>query len=232
MSPSFPRPRFSLTPLVSCGTAVALFAAGCASSGAPPSKTASGAGTGAMVGGTAAALAGVVAPNSSMNSGAAVVGGVAAGAIIGGAIGAIQQARSNREQDLLAQERAYNAEQSTRRRNEAQQKLALEEELAVRKGFLITDLEMTEAEKRTAEAEAKLKQAREEYQTAYNKTKKLDDLKEKQLAAEVEFAKMEEQIKRLKSNEPLAAPLSSTPQIPDTAATAPAPGPAATAATK
>ena len=88
MSSFLPRPRFPLTPLVCCGTAAALFAAGCASSGAPPSKTVSGAGTGAMVGGSAAALAGVVAPNSAMNSGAAIVGGVAAGAIIGGAIGA------------------------------------------------------------------------------------------------------------------------------------------------
>ena len=229
MSSFLPRPCFPLTPLVCCGTAAALFAAGCASSGAPPSKTVSGAGTGAMVGGSAAALAGVVAPNSAMNSGAAIVGGVAAGAIIGGAIGAIQQARSNREQDLLAQERAYNAEQSTRRRNEAQQKLALEEELAVRKGFLITELEMTEQEKRTAEAEAKLKQSRETYQTAYNKTKKLDELKEKQLAAEVENSKMEDQIKRLQSNEPLSAPLDVAPKIQPVAPATPA-GPAATAA--
>src|SRR5689334_5794030 len=135
MSPTSPRRRFPLTPLVCCATAAALFASGCASSGAPPSKTASGAGTGAMIGGTAAALGGIVAPNSTLGTGAGIVGGAAAGAIIGGAIGAIQQARSNREQDLLAQERAYNAEQSKRRTEEAKQKLALEEELAVRKGF-------------------------------------------------------------------------------------------------
>jgi hypothetical protein len=224
MSPSFPRPRFSLTPLVCCGTAVALFASGCASSGAPPSKTVSGAGTGAMVGGSAAAIAGAVAPNSSMNSGAALVGGVAAGAIIGGAIGAIQQARSNREQDLLAQERAYNADISKRRTEEAKQKMALEEELAVRKGFLITDLEMTEQERKTAEAEARLKQLREEYQTAYNKTKKLDEAKEKQLAAEVEAAKMEEQIKRLRGNELLTTPTNTAPLLPTTAPTPAGPG--------
>lgn len=230
MSPSSPRSRFPLTPLVCCGTALALFAGGCASSGAPPSKTVSGAGTGAMVGGSAAAIAGAVAPNSSMNSGAAIVGGVAAGAIIGGAIGAIQQARSNREQDALAQERAYNADISKRRTEEAKQKMALEEELAVRKGFLITDLEMTEAEKRTAEAEAKLKQYREEYQAAYNKTKKLDELKEKELAAQVEAAKMEESIKRLRGNELLTAPMNTAPLIPGTPANATPPaGPAATA---
>jgi hypothetical protein len=130
-----------------------------------------------------------------------VVGGAAAGAIIGGAIGAIQQARSNREQDLLAQERAYNAEQSARRRTEAQQKLAMEEELAVKKGFLITDLEMTEQERRTAEAEARLKAAREEYNAALAKTKKLDELKEKQITTEAEAAKVEEMIRRLRGDE-------------------------------
>jgi hypothetical protein len=210
MSPSALRSRFRLTPLVCCGTAAMLFASGCASNGAPPSKTASGAGTGAMVGATGAALAGVVAPNSSMNTGAAVVGGAAAGALIGATIGAIQQAKSNREQDQLAQERAYNAEQSARRRTEAQQKIALEEELAVKKGFLITELEMTEQERKTAEAEARLKAAREEYNAALAKTKKLDELKEKQVTTEAEAAKVEEQIRRLRGNEPLTAPTATT----------------------
>jgi hypothetical protein len=213
MSTSPSRFRPTLVRLVGCGTAVALLATGCSSSGAPPSKTVSGAGTGAMVGGSAAAIAGAVAPNSSMNSGAAIVGGVAAGAIIGGAIGAIQQARDRREQDLLAQERAYQADVSKRRRDEAAQKLALEEELAVRKGFLITELEMGEAEKRAAEAEAKLKQLREEYQTAYNKTKKLDELKEKQLAAEVEASRMEEQIRRLRGDGPISTPGNAAPLL-------------------
>jgi hypothetical protein len=179
-----------------------------------------------MVGATGAALAGVVAPNSSMNTGAAVVGGAAAGAIIGGAIGAIQQARDRREQDLLAQERAYNAEQSARRRTEASQKLAAEEELAVKKGFLITDLEMSEQEKRTAEAEARLKSAREEYNNALARSKKLDELKEKQITTEAEAAKVEEQVRRLRTNEPLAPGA-----VQDAPAPAPA-GPAATAAAK
>jgi hypothetical protein len=227
-----PRPsenlRQALHTLAAGGTAAAvlaftLFASGCSSS-APPSKTVSGAGTGAMAGGAAAGLAGVVAPNSAMNSGAAVVGGAAAGALIGATVGAIQQARDRREQDLLAQERAYQADQSRRRREESQQKLALEEELAVRKGFLISELEMSEAEKATAAAETRLKSLREEYQAAYNKTKKLEELKEKQIQADLEAAKMEEQISRLKGNGPISAPTNSSPLIT-------APSPAATPAT-
>src|SRR5687767_6581761 len=91
--------------LVGLGTAIAVVGVtGCSSSGVAPSKTASGAGTGAVIGGVGGAVAG---NNSSMGTGTGAVAGIAAGALIGGIVGMVQDAKDRKEQDRLSQERAY-----------------------------------------------------------------------------------------------------------------------------
>src|ERR1700704_6383445 len=93
----------SLQKLVCLGTAFSLLGlSGCSS--VAPSKTASGAGTGAVVGGLGGAVLG---SNSSMGTTTSVLGGAAAGALVGGIVGMVQDARDRKEQDRLAQERGY-----------------------------------------------------------------------------------------------------------------------------
>ena len=88
---------------IALGTAATMAGlVGCNSSGVAPSKTASGAGTGALIGGAGGAIAG---NNSSMGTGTGLVGGAAAGALIGGIVGMVQDAKDRKEQDRLAQER-------------------------------------------------------------------------------------------------------------------------------
>src|SRR5438105_2188433 len=103
-----PTPSRAFRQFVGFGTALALVGmTGCSSSGVAPSKTASGAGTGAAIGAVGGA---VVGNNSSMGTGTGLVGGAAAGALIGGIVGMVQDAKDRREQDRLAQERAYQQE--------------------------------------------------------------------------------------------------------------------------
>lgn len=183
----------------SLGVAAALLAAGC-SSGVAPSKTATGAGVGALGGG---AVGAVVGSNSSMGTGAGVLGGAAAGAIVGGIVGLTQEMKERKEQDRLAQERAYQQELSRKRAEEARIKAAMDEELAAAQGFRISDMELKEAQGRVENATERLKRLQDERAAAIAKKKALDEANERLLTTEAEIARLEEELERLKSDTPL-----------------------------
>lgn len=145
--------------IVSLVTATAVAGLTGCSSGVAPSKTASGAGTGAMIGGVGGA---VVGNNSSMGTGTGLAAGAAAGAIIGGIVGMVQDAKDRKEQDRLAQERAYQQERAKKLAEEAKLKASMDEELAVAEGFRISDLELSDAKKKLEGAEDRLKRLRDE----------------------------------------------------------------------
>lgn len=172
--------------------------AGC-SSGVAPSRTASGAGTGALIGGAGGA---VVGNNSSMGSGAGIIGGAALGAITGGIIGMVQDAKDRKEQDRLAQERAYQQEFAKRKLEEAKLRASMEEELNIAEGFRISDLELNDAKKKQESTFDRLKKLKDERSAALAKKKELDDAHEKTLSAEAEIARLEEELARLKGDDP------------------------------
>lgn len=202
----------TLRRFIALGTAVALVGVTGCSSGVAPSKTASGAGTGALIGGAGGAIAG---NNSSMGTGTGLVGGAAAGAIIGGIVGMVQDAKDRKEQDRLAQERAYQQEVAKRRAEEAKLKASMDEELAIAEGFRISDLELNEAKKKLESTADRLKRLRDERSAALAKKKELDDTLEKTLSGEAEIARLEEEIARLKGDEaPKKAEGSSTTGAP------------------
>src|SRR5476649_1659504 len=131
---------------------------GC-SSGVAPSKTASGAGTGALVGAGAGAIVG---NNSSLGSGAGIAGGALLGAVTGGIVGMVQEAKDRKEQDRLSQERAYQQELAKKRADEAKRKASEDEELAIAEGFRISDMELNDAQKKTDETADRLKKLQNE----------------------------------------------------------------------
>jgi hypothetical protein len=186
--------------LVAFSTAFAVAGlAGC-SSGVAPSKTASGAGTGALIGGAGGAIAG---NNSSLGTGTGLVGGAAAGALIGGIVGMVQDAKDRKEQDRLAQERAYQQELAKRRAEDAKMKASMDEELAIAEGFRISELELNDAKKKLEAASDRLKKLRDERAAALAKKKELDEAHEKTLSTEAEIARLEEELARLKGDEPV-----------------------------
>ena len=207
--------------VVCLGTACALLGLSACSSVAP-SKTASGAGTGALIGGAGGA---VVGANSNMGTGAGLLGGAAAGALVGGIVGMVQEAKDRKEQDRLAQERAYQQEMARRRQQDAKEKAAMDEELAIAQGFQISDLELNDAQKREAVANEQLKQLRDERAAAIAKKKALDDAHEHTLAAEAEIARLQEELARLKNEGTagLAAPAAVPTGAPPAAATVASP---------
>ena len=184
--------------LVGFGTVLALAGVTGCSSGVAPSKTASGAGTGALIGGAGGA---VVGNNSSMGTGTGLVGGAAAGALIGGIVGMVQDAKDRREQDRLAQERAYQQEYAKKRAEEAKMKAAMEEELAIAEGFRISDLELDDAKKKRDATLDRLKKLQTERSAALARKKELDEAHEKTLTTEAEIARLEEELARLKGEE-------------------------------
>jgi hypothetical protein len=193
---------FKLQRLVGFGTAAAVLTlSGCSS--VAPSKTASGAGTGAMIGGAGGALVG---SNSSMGTGTGLVGGAAAGALIGGLVGMVQDAKDRKEQDRLAQERAYQQELAKKRAQEAKLKASMDEELAIAEGFRISDLELNDAQKKFESAQERLKALQGERTAALNRKKSLDEAQEKTLSTEAEIARLEEELARLKGEDANAKP--------------------------
>ncbi len=78
-----------------------------------------------------------------------MLAGAAAGAVIGGIIGFTQEMKERREQERLAQERAYQQDLAKKRAEEARIKAQTDEELAVAQGFRISDLELNEAQKKS-----------------------------------------------------------------------------------
>jgi hypothetical protein len=194
--PSFhSSPRFVQVVSFSCAVALAGLT-GCSS--VAPSKTASGAGTGAMIG---AAGGAVVGSNSSMGTGTGLVGGAATGALIGGIVGMVQDARDRKEQDRLAQERAYQQELAKKRAQEAKLKASMDEELAIAEGFRISDLELNDAQKKFEKSQEHLKKLQAERTAALMRKKSLDEAHEKTLATEAEIARLEEELARLKGED-------------------------------
>jgi hypothetical protein len=160
-----------------------------------PSKTVTGAGTGAAAGAVVGGLAGGASGNTSQG----VLAGAGAGAIIGGIVGLTQEMKERKEQDRLAQERAYQQELARKRAEEAKAKALLEEELAVAQGFQISDLELNEAQKKVDNAANRLARLREERNAALAKKKALDEANEKLLSTEAEIVRLEEELARLKN---------------------------------
>ncbi|MEO5960281.1 MAG: hypothetical protein ABIR80_14300 [Opitutaceae bacterium] len=183
--------------------------AGC-SSGVAPSRTASGAGVGALGG---AAVGSVVGANSSMGSGTGLLGGAAAGALVGGIVGLVQDRRDRKEQDVLSQERAYQQENARKKSEEIKAKAAMDEELNIAQGFKISDIELDDAKRKLEVANATLKELQTQRAAALAKKKDLDDTKEKTMAAEAESARLAEELSRLKGEDVLM-PRSGTPQTP------------------
>jgi uncharacterized protein YcfJ len=202
---------------IACLTVAAAVLVGGGCSGVAPSKTATGAGTGAAVGGVAGAVVGNI---SSLGSSSGILGGAALGAITGGIIGMVQEAKDRKEQDRLAQERAYQQELAKKRAEEAKRKAAQDEELAIAQGFRISDLELNDAQKKTDDTADRLKKLQNEKAAALARKKTLDDLHEKQLSNEAEIARLEEELARLKGDD-------KNSRNPTAPAAAPAPAPAA-----
>ncbi len=195
--PSLARPAPSLQKQLCVLASLGILAlAGCSS--VAPSKTASKAGTGAVVGGLGGAAIG---NNSSLGTGVGAVGGAALGAITGGIIGMVQDARDRKEQDRLSQERAYQQERAKRLAEEAKTRASLDEELAIAQGFRISDLEVNDAKKTLESASDRLKKLQAERQAALARKKDLEDTKDKTLSTEAEIARLEEELARLKGEE-------------------------------
>lgn len=203
MEPAVTPVRFpSFKKLVCIGTTSAvLFAGGCSS--VAPSPAAKAAGTGAVVGGVTGA---VVGNNSSLGTTTGVLGGVAAGAIVGGIVGMVQDAKEKKEQDRLAQERAYQQDLARKRKEEAVRRMANEEELAVSQGFRISEMELSDAQRKLDDAANRLKKLKDERAAALNKKKSLDEAQERLLSTEAEIARMEEELARLKGDSAPADP--------------------------
>lgn len=183
--------------IVCFGTALAVAGlSGCSS--VAPSKTTIGAGTGAMIGGAGGA---VVGNNSGMGTGTGLIGGAVAGALIGGLVGMVQDAKDRKEQDRLAQERAYQQELAKKRATEAKLKASMDEEMAIAEGFRISDMELSDAQKKFEISQERLKRLQGERNAALAKKKSLDEAHEKTLATEAEVARLEEELARLKGDD-------------------------------
>jgi len=181
---------------------------GCSSSGVAPSKTASSAGTGAAIG----AVGGTVGASAAgANPAAGLLGGAALGAAIGGIVGMVQDAKDRKEQDKLAQERAYQQELARKRADDARRKSQADEELAVSQGFRISDMELNDAQKKLESASDRLKRLQNERSAALAKKKSLDEAHEKLLSTEAEIARLEEELARLKGEEAAATAAGTTP---------------------
>jgi hypothetical protein len=197
-------------PAVALVTAIAVFGlAGCSS--VAPSKTATGAGTGAAAG---AVVGGLGAGATGGNSSTGILAGAAAGAIIGGVVGMVKDAKERKEQDRLAQERAYQQELSRKRADEAKRKAEVEEELAVTQGFRISDMELADAQKKVESATERLQRLKDERTAALTKKRSLDEANERLLATEAEIARMEEELARLKSDDAATGSLNTAPPAP------------------
>lgn len=161
-----------------------------------PSKTAKGAGVGAVGGALAGAAIGNNTGSGNAASGAAIGG--AAGAVIGGAVGLVQEMKERGQQDRLAQERAYQQEVARRRQEEARLKEQLEEELAIAQGFRITDTELNDAQRRADETSSRLAELRAEREWALNRKKTLDETEAKIAAEAAEIARLEAELAELR----------------------------------
>jgi hypothetical protein len=212
-----------LRKVIGIGTAVALIGLTGCSSGVAPSRTVSGAGTGALVGAGGGALIG---GSSSMGTGTGAAIGAGAGAIVGGIVGMVQDARDRKEQDRLAQERAYQQEMAKKRQEEVKLRAEMDEELAIAQGLRISELEINDAQKKLEIANERLKKIADERATALKKKKDLDEMREKTLATEAKVAQLEEEMARLKGDDAGPSPAVADSQKKTDSRTTPATPPA------
>lgn len=126
----------------------------------------------------------------------------------------VKDAKERKEQDRLAQERAYQQELSRKRAEEAKRKAEVEEELAVTQGFRISDMELADAQKKVESATERLQRLKDERTAALNKKRSLDEANERLLATEAEIARMEEELARLKSDDAATGSLNAAPPAP------------------
>lgn len=221
----FPRMTASRRPLrflTASVTASAVLVGLTACNSPAPSKTATGAGTGAMAG---AVVGGLGAGATGGNTSTGVLAGAAAGALIGGVVGMVKDSKERKEQDRLAQERAYQQELARKRADEARRKAEIDEELAVTQGFRISEMELADAQKKVQQANERLQKLKEERTAALSKKRALDDANEKLLLTEAEIARMEEELARLKSDDAASAALAPSAPAPTGGTSAPAAGP-------
>ena len=127
--------------------------------------------------------------------------GAVAGAAIGGIVGAMQDAKENKQQERIAQDRAYQQEIAKMREMEARSRAAREQELAIAEGMRITERELEDAMSRAQEAEGRLKELRNEVEGAMSRQKNLSDAAERKEKAEAEIRLLEEQLRQLKEEQ-------------------------------
>ncbi len=168
--------------------AAILFQAGCA--GPAASKPVKGAAVGGLVGAGAAAISG---------ENAAV--GALAGGTVGAIIGAVQQSRDNKRQDILAQQRAYSQALSMQKRAREKEKAALQEELEIAEGFRITQEELDEMTSRAETAEEALKVLQAKRDDAIKRKRDLDELEEREKEAIAEAIRLERELAELEGDE-------------------------------
>jgi hypothetical protein len=174
-----------------------LLGTGCSST---TSKTMSGAGTGAAAGAAVGGVATALGAGSGNTTQGILIGG-AAGAVIGGLVGLSQEMKEKKEQDRLAQERAYQQELARRRAEEAKRKAAMDEELAIAQGFQISDYELQQIQDEAREQEERLKELRAKRAEALARKKALDDANEKILSASAEIEYLEKELAELSGEE-------------------------------
>ena len=174
------------------GLLVLLFQFGCA--GPAASKTTKGAATGAIVGGL-----GGLATGQSGGTTAALAGG---GALIGGVVGAIQDGNERKQQETMAQQRAYSAAVARQKQQVAKAKAVLQEELEVAEGFRITENEINEMTDRAETAEGRLKALQAKKQAAIDRKKLLDEMEEREKEALAEIERLERELAELEGNAP------------------------------
>ena len=169
-----------------------------------PSKTAKGAG----IGGAAGAIGGAVIGNNtgSGNSASGAAIGGAAGALAGAAIGMVQDMKERSAQDRLAQERSYQQEVARKRQEEARLKEQLDEELAIAQGFRITDVELSDAQRRADETASRLAELKAEREWALNRKKELDETEARIAAETAEIARLEAELAELRGESTVSTP--------------------------
>jgi len=121
--------------------------------------------------------------------------------LVGGIVGMVQDARDRKEQDRLAQERAYAQDMAKKKAEEARLKAEMDEETAIAQGFRISEIELNDARKKLEDASAHLKRLQDEKSAALAKKKELDESREKTLMTEAKIAQLEEELTRLKGED-------------------------------
>ena len=147
------------------------------------------------------ATIGAIAGSGSGQTAGGMAIGAAAGAAIGGIVGIMQDAKENKEQERIAQERAYQQEIAKMREMDARTRASREQELAIAEGMRITSRELEEAEFRAREAEGRLKELRGEVEGAMNRTKTLTEAADRKEKADAEIRLLEEQLRHLKEQQ-------------------------------